>query len=208
VGSDWWVGRSLVDSWRSQWRSAKRQYSFGGMSECRWSASADQQKALFCVSLECVECVFPWCTARPCSSLVSHHYWWPQMSHYIGEYCKTCDLCLQTKAQKRPPMGELKPLPIPEGCWDVASVDFIAAADLEPELIDGEEHYKVEEILDSQLFRNKLQYLGKCRGCQCRRTNPGVLPCQSRSSSTHPPGPLHQHLIPLCAQGRALLKGG
>jgi hypothetical protein len=30
---------------------------------------------------------------------------------------------------------------------------------LEPELIDGEEHYEVEEILDSQLFGNKLQYL-------------------------------------------------
>jgi hypothetical protein len=29
----------------------------------------------------------------------------------------------------------------------------------EPELIDREEHYEVEEILDSQLFQNKLQYL-------------------------------------------------
>jgi hypothetical protein len=47
------------------------------------------------------------------------------MPRYIGEYCKTCDLCLQTKAQKQLPMGELKLLPIPEGCWDVASVDFI-----------------------------------------------------------------------------------
>jgi hypothetical protein len=56
--------------------------------------------------------------------LVSCNYWWPQMSCYIGEYRKTCDLCLWTKAQKRPPMGELKPLPIPEGHWDVASVDF------------------------------------------------------------------------------------
>jgi hypothetical protein len=29
----------------------------------------------------------------------------------------------------------------------------------EPELIDGEEHYEVEKILDSQLSWNKLQYL-------------------------------------------------
>jgi hypothetical protein len=34
----------------------------------------------------------------------------------------------------------------------------------EPELIDGEEHYKVEEILDSQLFQNKLQYLVAWKG--------------------------------------------
>ena len=26
--------------------------------------------------------------------LVSQSYWWPQMSHYIGQYCKTCDMCL------------------------------------------------------------------------------------------------------------------
>jgi hypothetical protein len=25
-------------------------------------------KGVVCVSLECVECVFPWCTLRPCSS--------------------------------------------------------------------------------------------------------------------------------------------
>jgi hypothetical protein len=34
----------------------------------------------------------------------------------------------------------------------------------EPELIDGEEHYKVEEILDSRLFWNKLQYLVAWKG--------------------------------------------
>ena len=26
--------------------------------------------------------------------LVTRSYWWPHMSHYIGEYTKTCDLCL------------------------------------------------------------------------------------------------------------------
>jgi Integrase zinc binding domain len=26
--------------------------------------------------------------------LVARNYWWPQMSCYIGQYVKTCDLCL------------------------------------------------------------------------------------------------------------------
>ena len=34
----------------------------------------------------------------------------------------------------------------------------------EPELIDGEEEYVVEEILDSRMFRKKLQYLIKWEG--------------------------------------------
>jgi hypothetical protein len=31
--------------------------------------------------------------------LISHNYWWPQMSHYISIYVKTCDLCNQMKLQ-------------------------------------------------------------------------------------------------------------
>jgi hypothetical protein len=57
--------------------------------------------------------------------LISQNYWWLNMSQYIGQYCKTCDLCLRTKAQKQKPFGELHPLPIPEARWDVVSVDFI-----------------------------------------------------------------------------------
>jgi hypothetical protein len=57
--------------------------------------------------------------------LVSRNYWWPNMSRYVGHYCKACDMCLRTKAQKRKPFGELHPLPIPEVRWDVVSVDFI-----------------------------------------------------------------------------------
>jgi hypothetical protein len=33
--------------------------------------------------------------------LVSHNYWWTQMSHYIGIYVKHCDLCNRTKVQCR-----------------------------------------------------------------------------------------------------------
>jgi hypothetical protein len=57
--------------------------------------------------------------------LVSHNYWWPQMSCYISIYIKHCDLCNQTKVQRRRPFGELHPSETPEAPWDVISVDFI-----------------------------------------------------------------------------------
>ena len=57
--------------------------------------------------------------------LVSRNYYWPQMSRFIGQYVSTCDLCLRTKPQRQLPVGELRPLPIPEARWDTISVDFI-----------------------------------------------------------------------------------
>jgi hypothetical protein len=57
--------------------------------------------------------------------LISHNYWWPQMSHYIGIYVKHCDLCNWTKVQCRRPIGELYPSETPEAPWDTISVNFI-----------------------------------------------------------------------------------
>jgi hypothetical protein len=57
--------------------------------------------------------------------LVSHNYWWPQMSRYIGIYIKTCDLCNQTKVQRQQPIGELHPSETLEAPWDMISIDFI-----------------------------------------------------------------------------------
>jgi hypothetical protein len=50
--------------------------------------------------------------------LVSRNYWWPQMSRYIGKYTSTCDLCIRTKTQRHQPVGELRPLPVPDAPWD------------------------------------------------------------------------------------------
>jgi hypothetical protein len=53
------------------------------------------------------------------------HIWWPQMSCYIGIYIKHCDLCNQTKVQRRRPISELHPSETPEAPWDTISVNFI-----------------------------------------------------------------------------------
>ena len=57
--------------------------------------------------------------------LVSRDYWWPQMSRHIGHYTRSCETCLRSKVIRRRPIGELNPLPVPEGRWEVVSVDFI-----------------------------------------------------------------------------------
>jgi hypothetical protein len=75
--------------------------------------------------------------------LISHNYWWPQMSHYIGTYVKTCDLCNQTKVQHRRPIGKLHPLETPEAPWDVISVDFIV------ELPESHGYNTIMNVVDS-----------------------------------------------------------
>jgi hypothetical protein len=44
---------------------------------------------------------------------------------YVGQYCKACNMCLHTKAQKWKLFGKLLLLPIPEHPWDVTSLNFI-----------------------------------------------------------------------------------
>ena len=75
--------------------------------------------------------------------LVAQNYWWPQMSHYIGQYVKTCDLCLHTKAQQSLPIRELSLLPTPESCWDTISVDFIV------ELSESHGYDAIMNVIDS-----------------------------------------------------------
>jgi hypothetical protein len=57
--------------------------------------------------------------------LVSRNYWWPQMSRYIGNYVRGCDLCIRTKIQRRKRTRELHPMPMPNERWDKISVDFV-----------------------------------------------------------------------------------
>jgi len=75
--------------------------------------------------------------------LISRNYWWPQISRYVGQYTRTCDLCLRTKIQRCRPTGELHPLPIPESRWDIISVDFIG------ELPEAHGYDAIMNVVDS-----------------------------------------------------------
>ena len=65
------------------------------------------------------------------------------MSCYISQYVKMCDLCLRTKVQWSPPIGELSLLPTPESRWDTVSVDFIV------ELPESHGYNAIMNVIDS-----------------------------------------------------------
>jgi hypothetical protein len=49
------VGRSLVDGWQSQWRSAEKQGSFSGNSKCWQTAVSQSAKGDVCVTVKYAE---------------------------------------------------------------------------------------------------------------------------------------------------------
>lgn len=59
--------------------------------------------------------------------LVSHNYWWPNMTKFITQYIAGCDLCKRTKTFPAPPQGKLIPNLIPNNStpWEHVSTDMI-----------------------------------------------------------------------------------
>jgi len=65
------------------------------------------------------------------------------MSHYIGLYVKTCNLCMQTKLQHCKPHGELHSTETPGERWDTITVNFIV------ELPNAHGYNMIMNIVDS-----------------------------------------------------------
>ncbi|KAF1319591.1 polyprotein, partial [Globisporangium splendens] len=52
-------------------------------------------------------------------------YYWPTLDKDIKEYVNSCETCARWKSSNRMKNGLLMPIPVPQECWEVVSMDFI-----------------------------------------------------------------------------------
>ncbi|KAG3200989.1 hypothetical protein PC129_g23676 [Phytophthora cactorum] len=55
---------------------------------------------------------------------VSTMYWWPKLYKWVGTYVCTCETCQRTKSSPHT-AAPLASLPVPTGCWQSISMDFV-----------------------------------------------------------------------------------
>ncbi|KAG3124352.1 hypothetical protein PI126_g23289 [Phytophthora idaei] len=55
---------------------------------------------------------------------VSTMYWWPKLYKWVGTYVRTCETCQRTKSSPHA-AAPLASLPVPTGCWQSISMDFV-----------------------------------------------------------------------------------
>ncbi|GBG72775.1 hypothetical protein CBR_g12343 [Chara braunii] len=55
---------------------------------------------------------------------LSQRFFWKEMRSNMLRYVDTCELCQRNKVHRRPPLGLLKPLPIPDGPAESVAIDF------------------------------------------------------------------------------------
>jgi Integrase zinc binding domain/Integrase core domain len=53
-------------------------------------------------------------------------FYWPKMKEQILAHVKKCDVCQLNKHENKPPPDLLDPITIPEGAWQVITMDFIS----------------------------------------------------------------------------------
>ncbi|KAF1326246.1 putative retroelement, partial [Globisporangium splendens] len=56
---------------------------------------------------------------------VAEWYYWPALEKDIHEYVGSCQTCARWNSNNRKKIGLMMPIPTPQECWDVVSMDFI-----------------------------------------------------------------------------------
>jgi hypothetical protein len=57
-------------------------------------------------------------------SSVSRTYWWPKLYKWTRTYVRTCETCQRVKPSPHA-AAPLASLPVPSGCWESMSLDFV-----------------------------------------------------------------------------------
>jgi hypothetical protein len=57
-------------------------------------------------------------------SSVSRTYWWPKLYKWTSTYVRTCETCQRVKPSPHA-AAPLASLPVPSGCWESMSLDFV-----------------------------------------------------------------------------------
>ena len=57
-------------------------------------------------------------------NLVCQTYWWPKLYKWVSTYVRTCETCQRVKPSPHA-AAPLACLPVPSGCWESMSLDFV-----------------------------------------------------------------------------------
>lgn len=58
-------------------------------------------------------------------SRLKKHFAWKFMKRDVHAFVSSCQICLQAKPDRAKYPGLLQPLPVPEGAWQILSLDFV-----------------------------------------------------------------------------------
>uniref|UniRef100_A0AAY4A0C0 Gypsy retrotransposon integrase-like protein 1 n=1 Tax=Denticeps clupeoides TaxID=299321 RepID=A0AAY4A0C0_9TELE len=57
--------------------------------------------------------------------LLQRALWWPSMRRDVREFTSACETCARSKSSPSPPVGDLRPLPVPRRPWSHVGLDFV-----------------------------------------------------------------------------------